>query len=203
MRVASLLEALAVLFLWSAGAQSLPTQQIPFQKLSHGFNRTISTDLFYELEELSRIVDISYCVGTTGIQKPFLCASRCQDFSDFELVRVSVAHRLSSIAQTSLTHSSSRPGILVLFWPTHAATLSSPTLPLTHGSSLPSVAPTPSPTPSSTSLPSPKNTFPILATTMQPLVALFPRFFTPSAMLSVPSTPPWPNATIAPFTPAS
>jgi len=52
--------------------------------------RNVSAKLFYELEELSRIVDISYCVGTTGILKPFLCASRCQEFPDFELVTVGV-----------------------------------------------------------------------------------------------------------------
>jgi hypothetical protein len=46
----------------------------------------ISIKLFAELEELSRIVDISYCVGTTGISKPFKCASRCDEFPDFELV---------------------------------------------------------------------------------------------------------------------
>jgi pimeloyl-ACP methyl ester carboxylesterase len=46
----------------------------------------ISIALFAELEELSRIVDISYCVGTTGISKPFTCASRCDEFPAFELV---------------------------------------------------------------------------------------------------------------------
>ena len=95
MLAALLPKALAILALWCAGAQTLPTQQIPIQDLALGFNRTISTDLFYELEELSRIVDISYCVGTSGIQKPFLCASRCQEFPDFELVRVCVAQFLS------------------------------------------------------------------------------------------------------------
>lgn len=50
----------------------------------------ISLELFADLEELSRIVDIAYCVGVTGtgIQKPFLCESRCQDFTSFELVKV-------------------------------------------------------------------------------------------------------------------
>ena len=52
-------------------------------------DRNISIDLFDDLEELSRIVDISYCVGTTGIRKPFQCASRCQDFDGFQLVMVS------------------------------------------------------------------------------------------------------------------
>jgi hypothetical protein len=49
--------------------------------------RNISIPLFISLEEFSRIVDISYCVGTTGIQKPFVCASRCEEFPSFELVR--------------------------------------------------------------------------------------------------------------------
>src|SRR6476469_9702768 len=46
----------------------------------------LSIKLFAELEELSRLVDISYCVGITGISKPFQCASRCDDFPEFELV---------------------------------------------------------------------------------------------------------------------
>ncbi|KAL5321143.1 hypothetical protein ACEPPN_011955 [Leptodophora sp. 'Broadleaf-Isolate-01'] len=46
----------------------------------------ITIPLFAELEELARIVDIAYCVGTTGISKPFSCASRCDEFPDFELV---------------------------------------------------------------------------------------------------------------------
>jgi pimeloyl-ACP methyl ester carboxylesterase len=60
-------------------------QQPLILDVSH--NKTeISVELFAELEELSRIVDISYCVGTTGIFKPFMCASRCDEFPDFELV---------------------------------------------------------------------------------------------------------------------
>lgn len=50
------------------------------------WNSDISIKLFAELEELARVVDISYCVGTSGIWKPFECASRCDDFPDFELV---------------------------------------------------------------------------------------------------------------------
>jgi hypothetical protein len=64
------------------------------QPLLRGNDATlISQRLFWELEELARIVDISYCVGTAGlgIQKPFQCASRCgdRDFETFELVTVS------------------------------------------------------------------------------------------------------------------
>ncbi|PGH07624.1 hypothetical protein GX51_01633 [Blastomyces parvus] len=48
--------------------------------------RTVSKELFSSLEELSRIVDITYCVGTTGVYKPFTCAGRCHEFEGFELV---------------------------------------------------------------------------------------------------------------------
>ncbi len=50
----------------------------------------VSAHLFAELEEFSRIVDIAYCVGVTGtgIQSPFECASRCDQFPGYELVDV-------------------------------------------------------------------------------------------------------------------
>lgn len=48
--------------------------------------RNVSQALFNSLEELARIVDIAYCVGSTGIQKPFRCLSRCNDFPAFELI---------------------------------------------------------------------------------------------------------------------
>jgi hypothetical protein len=62
--------------------------QVPFHLRHARSNRNVSADLFTELEELARIVDISYCVGLTslGITKPFKCLSRCSDFPDFELV---------------------------------------------------------------------------------------------------------------------
>lgn len=49
-------------------------------------SRHVSQTLFDSLEELARIVDIAYCVGSTGIQKPFSCLSRCDDFAGFELI---------------------------------------------------------------------------------------------------------------------
>lgn len=51
-------------------------------------DHTVSAALFAELEELARIVDISYCVGLTsnGISEPFQCLSRCSEFPDFELI---------------------------------------------------------------------------------------------------------------------
>jgi hypothetical protein len=51
-------------------------------------SREVSQSLFNSLEELARLVDISYCVGSTGIQKPFSCLGRCNDFQGFELVTV-------------------------------------------------------------------------------------------------------------------
>ncbi|KAK8056976.1 hypothetical protein PG993_002203 [Apiospora rasikravindrae] len=46
----------------------------------------ISVRLFAHLERLSRLVDIAYCVGTTGLTRPFECVSRCKDFPTLELV---------------------------------------------------------------------------------------------------------------------
>lgn len=57
--------------------------------LAHNQTRSIEPELFDSLEELSRLVDISYCVGTTGVQKPFQCLSHCAEFADLELVTVS------------------------------------------------------------------------------------------------------------------
>lgn len=49
---------------------------------------TVSVPLFSELERLARLVDISYCIGNTGIRKPFNCVSRCNEFPTLELVTV-------------------------------------------------------------------------------------------------------------------
>lgn len=66
---------------WLTACLALPAQGAPEV-------RNISRSLFESLEELARIVDISYCVGSTGIQKPFSCLSRCKEFEGFELVTV-------------------------------------------------------------------------------------------------------------------
>ncbi|KAH6899009.1 Alpha/Beta hydrolase protein [Thelonectria olida] len=47
---------------------------------------TISTPLFATLERLARLVDVTYCIGTTGVSKPFDCVSRCEDFPNISLV---------------------------------------------------------------------------------------------------------------------
>ncbi|KAK2060539.1 lipase [Colletotrichum caudatum] len=46
----------------------------------------VSAELFRSLERTSRIVDITYCVGTSGISQPFSCVSRCKEFPSFMLV---------------------------------------------------------------------------------------------------------------------
>lgn len=74
-----------------ATAAAVLNLQAPLQPSAPAtLSPNISTALFAELEELARIVDISYCVGVTGlgIAKPFTCASRCNEFPDFELVQV-------------------------------------------------------------------------------------------------------------------
>ncbi|KAF7958705.1 hypothetical protein EAE96_002239 [Botrytis aclada] len=58
----------------------------PSQYTSTHDQSSISLPLFHSLEELARLVDISYCVGTSGISKPFSCVSRCDDFPGYELV---------------------------------------------------------------------------------------------------------------------
>ncbi|KAK0631697.1 Alpha/Beta hydrolase protein [Immersiella caudata] len=47
----------------------------------------VSTPFFASLERLARLVDITYCVGTTGVSPPFSCASRCKDFPSLKLER--------------------------------------------------------------------------------------------------------------------
>ncbi|KAL1965610.1 hypothetical protein VTN77DRAFT_5287 [Rasamsonia byssochlamydoides] len=49
-------------------------------------HRNVSSELFKDLEELARLVDISYCVGTTGVYRPFQCLSHCSEFDGFELI---------------------------------------------------------------------------------------------------------------------
>lgn len=80
--------ALACLF--TAAACATTRAQIPLVQQHAPTNHSVSPALFKDLEELSRIVDIAYCVGGfgLGIEKPFQCPSRCGDFESFELVTV-------------------------------------------------------------------------------------------------------------------
>jgi hypothetical protein len=80
---------LFLLSVLSVVTTALPAHQAPL--LRHAAdNRTVSPELFSDLEELARVVDISYCVGLTGIgiSRPFKCLGRCSEFPDFELVKV-------------------------------------------------------------------------------------------------------------------
>lgn len=82
-----------LIWLHLTSGAALGSSQIP---LIHQHDRAVSPRLFGELEELARIVDISYCVGltNTGISKPFTCLSRCADFPQFELIKVHSAFSL-------------------------------------------------------------------------------------------------------------
>lgn len=93
MRLLSSLIALCVLDPASlAGSSAEPHpehQQRPISSSSSddgypGAN-SVSTALFASLERLARLVDITYCVGTTGISPPFSCASRCKEFPNLQL----------------------------------------------------------------------------------------------------------------------
>lgn len=46
---------------------------------------SISPSVFTDIERLARLVDITYCVGTSGIYQPFTCASRCKEFPNLRL----------------------------------------------------------------------------------------------------------------------
>lgn len=111
MRPCWIANLVACLFTAAYGA-STPAQ-IPLARHHVATNRTVSPALFKDLEELSRIVDIAYCVGGfgLGIEKPFECPSRCHDFKTFELVTVSFLDIcLFWLCMLTLPR---RPGILV------------------------------------------------------------------------------------------
>ncbi|OJD32772.1 extracellular lipase [Diplodia corticola] len=107
-----------------ATAAAVSTLQEPLQTPALAPN--ISATLFAELEELARIVDISYCVGLTGlgIAKPFTCASRCNEFPDFELVKAwNTGPLLSdSCGYVALSRPPSAPRIILAFRGTYSLT---------------------------------------------------------------------------------
>lgn len=70
-------------------ASALLTSILWGTSLAQNDTRPVSNELYDSLEELSRLVDISYCVGTSGVQKPFQCLSHCAEFPNLELVTVS------------------------------------------------------------------------------------------------------------------
>ena len=117
--------ALLVSSCWLSLVLGAPALQAPLTGVSLATSsQNISVELFNDLEELSRVVDISYCVGITGtgIQKPFLCASRCQDFPSFELVTTwNTGPFLSdSCGYVVLSHPPSPPRIILAFRGTYS-----------------------------------------------------------------------------------
>jgi hypothetical protein len=139
-----------ILLVCAAGSRGDATQQPLGQPRNSSL---IPQGLFRELEQLARLVDIAYCVGTAGlgIQKPFKCASRCadRDFEGFELV--TVCHSTTCTAKGPTDKY--RHGTRDPFCLTPAATLPLITHLPTRASSSPSAAPTRSQTPSPTSRP--------------------------------------------------
>ena len=111
---------LLTLYLSTSLASVLP--QLPLGHSSPPHH--VTQEVFDELEELARIVDISYCVGSlgTGISKPFECAGRCSDFENFELVSTwSTGQMLSdSCGYIALSHPPSPPRIIIAFRGTYS-----------------------------------------------------------------------------------
>ena len=107
-------------------AHASPLQAPLLNPSLSSLNTDVTQELLNDLEELSRIVDISYCVGTTGlgITKPFECASRCSDpgFEGFELVTTWNTGALlsDSCGYMVLSHPPSQPRIILAFRGTYS-----------------------------------------------------------------------------------
>ncbi|CAZ85037.1 unnamed protein product [Tuber melanosporum] len=102
----------------------------PMREQTHLTNRRnssttpISQSLFDEFEELSRIVDISYCVGSlnTGVERPFECLSYCKNFPTFELRQTwnTGVTLQDSCGYVALSHAPALPRIIVAFRGTYS-----------------------------------------------------------------------------------
>ncbi|RKF60128.1 Lipase A [Erysiphe neolycopersici] len=90
------------------------------------WNSNITQELFEELKELARIADISYCAGTYGISKPFVCTTHCKEFPNFELVETFHSSYLPNggCGYIAIDHGSGQNNgrILVVFRGTHSIT---------------------------------------------------------------------------------
>ncbi|SPN96904.1 related to triacylglycerol lipase [Cephalotrichum gorgonifer] len=73
----------------------------------------VSIGLFSSLERMSRLVDISYCVGMSGVSRPFNCISRCKDFPSLTLVTTWNTGVLmgDSCGYIAVDHGVARPGM--------------------------------------------------------------------------------------------
>ncbi|KAI9809906.1 MAG: hypothetical protein M1825_000339 [Sarcosagium campestre] len=110
--------------LGTIGSAILPfVRSVPSSRDALSDSPPVPPAVFAELEEHARIVDISYCVGMTGVHSPFTCASRCDEFSNFELVTTwNTGPLLSdSCGYIALSHSSNGRGrIIVAFRGTYS-----------------------------------------------------------------------------------
>lgn len=93
----------------------------------------VSTTLFASLERMARLVDITYCVGTTGVSPPFSCASRCSEFPTLQLIKtwntgillsdscgfVALDHGLKQTTDGEVAHD---PEIVIAFRGTYSIT---------------------------------------------------------------------------------
>jgi lipase (class 3) len=114
-----------LLCIFAALLPLVAAEQFPILQADHDHpDRTVSAALFAELEELSRIVDIAYCVGLQGpgIQEPFECFSHCADFENFELVSTFNTGQLlsDSCGYIALSHPPSSPRLIVAFRGTYS-----------------------------------------------------------------------------------
>ncbi|KAK4218213.1 Alpha/Beta hydrolase protein [Rhypophila decipiens] len=96
----------------------------------------VSVPFFASLERMARLVDIAYCVGTTGISRPFSCASRCKDFPTLTLTRtwntgilmsdscgyIAVDHGKGTNGQGGDVFDEGEPAIIVAFRGTYSIT---------------------------------------------------------------------------------
>ncbi|POS84258.1 hypothetical protein EPUL_004618 [Erysiphe pulchra] len=113
-----------------ANAHPSPTPRLPQQQESLQsdalWNSNITQELFDELKELARIADISYCAGTYGISKPFVCTTHCKEFPNVELVETfhSSYSPYGDCGFIAIDHGSGQNDgrILVVFRGTHSIT---------------------------------------------------------------------------------
>ncbi|KAH7035062.1 Alpha/Beta hydrolase protein [Microdochium trichocladiopsis] len=99
----------------------LPAAPAPVTKPKQG----ISLPFFASLERLSRLVDIAYCVGSTGLSKPFSCASRCKDFPTLSLITtwntgILMSDSCGYVAVDSSFHGKGSGAIIVAFRGTYS-----------------------------------------------------------------------------------
>ncbi|GFF27941.1 probable feruloyl esterase A [Aspergillus lentulus] len=110
------------IFACFSGLFAVSVEGATFGRDDEGQRQQISEELFESLEELSRLVDVSYCVGTTKIRKPFNCLSHCSEFQGFELVTTwNTGPFLSdSCGYIALSHGPSPKRIIVAFRGTYS-----------------------------------------------------------------------------------